>query len=197
MILKRKSSASLICAIPLIPDLFLAADRLHRVLEQGAALNFHCGRYSSSTGKYKTGARLRVSLWACETGHTADSKGNVKLDMPCCTSTSLKKTPQLHTDKCKGSYNSRWGALAIRTLFCLQNPAGLFPLLCRSPCSCYMCLQCLVALDGSFTQLDSKVNIWYFVTFETMFPWTYQRAWSDYLTLLVLYLIIIFSQWAV
>lgn len=47
-------------------------------------------------------------------------------------------------------------------------------------------LRCLVALDGSFTQLDSGVNIWHLVTCETMFPWTYQRAWSDYLTLLIL-----------
>lgn len=82
----------LTCTILLIPDSFLTAD-VHRVLKQGVALTFSCGRHSTGTGKHK----VRVSHWACETGHIPDSKGNVKLHMLCYRSTSSKKKKKNHS----------------------------------------------------------------------------------------------------
>lgn len=50
-----------VVAIPLIPDILLIADsrsEVHVVLEQGTALSFSCGRYSSGRRKHETVMRV-------------------------------------------------------------------------------------------------------------------------------------------
>lgn len=153
---------------------------VRRVLEQGAALSFSCGRYSSGTGKHKT-----PSLW--DWTHTR-LQGEYKAPSMClAVGPPVKKKPHRSTQISAKAVITLAGECWLSGCSLSAKPSWVVSSALQVPLLLlHTLLPCLVALDGSFTQLDSKVNIWHLVTFETMFPWKYQRAWSDYLTLLIL-----------